>query len=317
MKHSGNPPPLATSTPLADSAPFDRSDVEQLLRDRDSLWHALFAQSRDGVVVLDQNGKVYEANQRFADTLGYTMEEVYELHVWDWAHEQGPDELRGMIRSIDAAGHHFETQQVRKDGSLVDIELSNSCTMFRGQKLVFCICRDITQRKAAERRIRYLATTDTLTGVANRAEFARLLNQAIADAHASAGALGLVMFDLDLFKRINDTHGHDVGDAVLRGVIEVVREHVREGDVIGRWGGEEFLVLLPGADLNQTYRAAERLRAGIESRRFGAVGCVTASFGAVVLARDECLDALVKRADMVLYRAKRAGRNRVETQAGG
>jgi PAS domain S-box-containing protein len=209
--------PREIPSPGREASFIDRGDVEQLLRDRDSLWHALFAQSRDGVVVLDQNGKVYEANQRFADTLGYSLEEVYELHVWDWAYELGREECLGMIRAIDGDGHHFETQQMRKDGGLVDIELSNSCTMFRGQKLIFCICRNITERKAAEGRIRYLATTDTLTGAANRAEFSRLLNLAIAHAHACAGGLGLVMFDLDHFKRINDTHGHDIGDAVLQG----------------------------------------------------------------------------------------------------
>ncbi|MDX9717342.1 MAG: sensor domain-containing diguanylate cyclase, partial [Thauera sp.] len=231
--------PLTQEAPAEDSEAgyFERETVEQLLRDRDSLWHTLFAQSRDGVVVLDQNGRVYEANPRFAETLGYTMEEIYQLHVWDWAYEYTADDLLEMIQCIDADGHYFETRQMRKDGSVVEIELSNSRTIFRGQKLIFCICRDITERKEVERRIRILATTDTLTGVANRAEFSRRLNDAIARAHATGTPLGLVMFDLDLFKHINDTHGHDAGDAVLRGVIEVVREQVREEDVVGRWGG--------------------------------------------------------------------------------
>ena len=307
--------PLTQEAPAEDSEAgyFERETVEQLLRDRDSLWHTLFAQSRDGVVVLDQNGRVYEANPRFAETLGYTMEEIYQLHVWDWAYEYTADDLLEMIQCIDADGHYFETRQMRKDGSVVEIELSNSRTIFRGQKLIFCICRDITERKVVERRIRILATTDTLTGVANRAEFSRRLNDAIARAHATGTPLGLVMFDLDLFKQINDTHGHDAGDAVLRGVIEVVREQVREEDVVGRWGGEEFLLLLSGADLSETLRAAERLRAGIEARHFDAAGSVTASFGAVVLAADEGFDALIKRADMALYRAKLAGRNCVES----
>ncbi len=164
-----------------------------------------------------------------------------------------------MIREIDDEGHHFETQQVRKDGSLIDIELSNSCTFFRGQKLIFCICRDITARKAAERRIRYLATTDTLTGASNRGEFSRRLAEEIDRAHRHRTPLGLVMFDLDHFKHINDSHGHDVGDAVLRGVMEVVRLNVRVGDVIGRWGGEEFMLLLPGSDLGDALRCCRAL----------------------------------------------------------
>ena len=314
MKPYSEPALREIPSPGASSVLVDRCYVEQLLRDSRSLWHTLFAQSRDGVVVLDQNGKVYDANQRFADTLGYCLEEVYNLHVWDWAYGLDADELRGMLRAIDEAGHHFETQQMRKDGSLVDIELSNSCTMFGGQKLIFCICRDITERKAAEGRIRYLATTDTLTCAANRAEFSRLLNEAIAHAHASGDGLGLVMFDLDHFKRINDTYGHDIGDAVLKGVMEVVRECTREGDLIGRWGGEEFMLLLPNADLAKAQRAAERVRQGIEAHHFAPADRVTASFGVVTLAPGERFDVLLKRVDVALYRAKTAGRNRVATQ---
>lgn len=316
MSSTCNPLPPQMRAGDADNAVFERAYVQGLLRDRESLWHALFAQSRDAVVVLDDAGKVFETNQRFADLLGYTMEELYQLHVWDWAHGLTRADLLGMMRAIDDEGHHFETQQVRKDGSLVDIELSNSCTFFRGQKLIFCICRDITERKAAERRIRYLATTDTLTGASNRGEFSRRFAEEIERAHRHRTPLGLVMFDLDHFKHINDSHGHDVGDAVLRGVMEVVRWNVRVGDVIGRWGGEEFMLLLPGLDLRDARGVAERLRAGIAAHRFEPVERVTASFGVVVLEHAEGFDALVKRVDVALYRAKSAGRNRVEAVSG-
>ena len=86
MNSTCDPLPAQALRAEADDAVFERAYVEGLLRDRESLWHALFAQSRDGVVVLDEAGKVYETNQRFADLLGYTMDEMYQLHVWDWAH---------------------------------------------------------------------------------------------------------------------------------------------------------------------------------------------------------------------------------------
>lgn len=86
MNSTCDPLPAQARRAEADDAVFERAYVEGLLRDRESLWHALFAQSRDGVVVLDEAGKVYETNQRFADLLGYTMDELYQLHVWDWAH---------------------------------------------------------------------------------------------------------------------------------------------------------------------------------------------------------------------------------------
>jgi len=110
----------------------------------------MFEQSRDGIVILDQNGKVYEANKRYADILGYSLEEIHRLHVWDWDTVFTQEQLIEMIRNVNESGAHFEIQQRRKDGAIVDIELSNNGAVYRGQKLVFCICRDITDRKRAE-----------------------------------------------------------------------------------------------------------------------------------------------------------------------
>jgi PAS domain S-box-containing protein len=125
--------------------------MEELLRDEIARWRLLIEQSRDGIVVLDQTGKVYEANRRFADMLGYSMDEVHQLYVWDWDHEFSKEELLGMIRAIDPAGDHFETRHRRQDGAIIDVELSNNGCVYRGQKLILCICRDITERKRTEK----------------------------------------------------------------------------------------------------------------------------------------------------------------------
>jgi len=132
------------------SAELDRRRMEALLRDEVVRWRLLFDQSRDGIVILDQNGKVYEANKRYAEILGYSLEEMHQLHVWDWDIVFTREQLIEMIREVDDSGAHFETQQRRKDGTIVDIELSNNGAVYRGRKLVFCICRDITDRKRAE-----------------------------------------------------------------------------------------------------------------------------------------------------------------------
>ncbi|MEN6440302.1 MAG: PAS domain S-box protein [Syntrophobacter sp.] len=132
----------------------DRKKMEDLLRDEITWRRILVEQSRDGIVVLDQNGKVYEANKRYADMLGYSMEEVHQLHVWDWDAQFSKEQLIEMIRNVDDSGAHFETQHRRKDGTIIDLELSNNGAVYRGQKLIFCICRDITERKQAEEALR-------------------------------------------------------------------------------------------------------------------------------------------------------------------
>ena len=124
---------------------------EALLRDEIAQRRMLVDQSRDGIVVIDQNGQVYEANRQYAAMLGCTMEETRALFVWDWDTNFPKETLLEMIRSVDGTGDHFETLHKRKDGTFYEVEISTSATFYRGQKLIFCICRDITLRKQAER----------------------------------------------------------------------------------------------------------------------------------------------------------------------
>jgi len=125
----------------------ERKEAEEALTDEATRRRILVNQSRDGIVVLDQNGKVYEANQQFAEMLGYTPEEASELHVWDWDTQWSREELFEMIQNVDADGGQFETYHRRKDGSVYDVEISTNGAVVAGQKLVFCVCRDITERK--------------------------------------------------------------------------------------------------------------------------------------------------------------------------
>ncbi|MCC6486173.1 MAG: PAS domain S-box protein [Candidatus Hydrogenedentes bacterium] len=132
----------------------ERKRVENALAEEAVRRRILVEQSRDGIVVLDQNGKVFEANQRYADMLGYTADEVRHLHVWDWDLQWTREELMEMVRSVDAAGDHFETRHRRKDGSYYDVEVSTNGVALGGQKRIFCVCRDITARKRAEEALR-------------------------------------------------------------------------------------------------------------------------------------------------------------------
>ena len=128
--------------------------AEEALVDEATRRRILVEQSSDGIVILDQNGKVYEANQRFAEMLGYSPEETAQLHVWDWDTQWTHEQLLEMLGSVDAAGDHFQTYHRRKDGTVYDVEISTNGAIIAGQKLVFCVCRDITERKQAEETLR-------------------------------------------------------------------------------------------------------------------------------------------------------------------
>ena len=128
--------------------------AEEALADEATRRRILIEQSSDGISVLDENGKVYDVNQRFAEMLGYSLEEARELYMWDWDTQWTREQLLGMIRSVDEAGDHFETYHRRKDGTVFDVEISTNGAIIAGKKLVFCVSRDITERKKADEALR-------------------------------------------------------------------------------------------------------------------------------------------------------------------
>ncbi|MHB8156450.1 MAG: PAS domain-containing protein, partial [Desulfocucumaceae bacterium] len=114
----------------------------------------LIEQSRDGIVVLTTDGSVYESNHRFAEMIGYSPEEINQIHVWDWEFQYTREQTIDMIRNVGEAGDFFETRHRRKDGTLYDVEISTNGAIFEGEKLIFCVCRDITERKKQEKAIK-------------------------------------------------------------------------------------------------------------------------------------------------------------------
>ena len=161
------------------------------------------------------------------------------------------------------------------------------------------------------------ALVDGLTGLANRRAASDALHAEAARAERLETPLSVVLADLDEFKEVNDEHGHAVGDEVLRAFAEVLRETLRESDLAGRWGGEEFLLLLPGADEEGAAQLAERVRVALAARRIPSVPGlrVTASFGVAEYAGETNTEQLVAAADGALYRAKRGGKG--SGRAGG
>jgi diguanylate cyclase (GGDEF)-like protein len=162
--------------------------------------------------------------------------------------------------------------------------------------------------------MRQLATTDPLTGLANRRHFTTSAEGILARAERTDTPVALILADLDHFKRINDRHGHATGDQVLRAVAEVLKALVRKGDLSARWGGEEFVMLLSGADLTGATAFAERLRGAIATIEAVPGELVTLSQGIALYRLGDDLDSLLKRADTALYRAKDRGRDRLEVE---
>ena len=154
-----------------------------------------------------------------------------------------------------------------------------------------------------------MAATDHLTGIANRRQFRERLDEEFNRADRYHESLSLVMLDLDHFKQVNDEYGHDVGDQVLVELTEQIKSQIREIDLFARWGGEEFLIMLPETDRDTARTMVERIRHHVESHAFGQPPHITISLGLVTLRSSDDPDTFISRADKALYKAKAAGRN--------
>ncbi|MFO7729025.1 MAG: GGDEF domain-containing protein [Desulfonatronovibrio sp.] len=181
----------------------------------------------------------------------------------------------------------------------------------------------ITQNKLSEahaelaiknKEMERLSTTDSLTGINNRYKMQEIIDAELARTIRHGGSLALFFLDIDHFKFVNDTYGHQVGDDILRDFVKLVSTNIRKSDFMGRWGGEEFLVLCPETDLNQAEITANKLRQSISRHIFPVAGKVTSSFGVTVSQPEDTVEKMVARADKALYMAKESGRNRVEVE---
>jgi len=217
---------------------------------------------------------------------------------------QGTAELIDALRS---GNHHGETSTGEAVISETTYELHIS--YIQEVNLIRIYVLNITERKRTEEEIRVFATTDSLTGIMNRREFTAVLAREVNQARRYGTPLALAMYDLDHFKLVNDTFGHDVGDYVLQAVTRLVGGNIRDTDIMARWGGEEFMVLMPQSDINAARIVAEKLRLQISGHHFDSVNALTVSFGITVFEPADDPDSLLKRVDNALYLAKKQGRN--------
>ncbi|MDP2870489.1 diguanylate cyclase [Methyloversatilis sp.] len=276
----------------------------------------------DAIVTVDQQQRItlfnraaehlfgYEQAQMLGQPLEALIPEQHREHHGDYVHQfaRSPVKSREMNERNRIYGQH-------QDGTRIPVEIAISKINVDGGVEFTAVVRDITDRVHLMDVLQKQAASDALTGLPNRRDFALRA----AELMKSTKPFSVLMLDVDHFKRVNDSHGHDIGDEVLRLLARVGAATVRHRDIFARLGGEEFVVALPDTDAAQALNMGERLRAVFEEQDFdhdwksGQPVPFTVSIGVATRVDGETdLEALLKRADQALYRAKGAGRNRVE-----
>ena len=275
--------------------------------------------------------------------LGFSVSEILaaglELVVAEPSLAYLDEVMPGRIRAVlhGEAGSDEATldtvEMRRKDGSTVWVEMvTRAVRMPNAVVEVVGVARDITARRRQEQELtgarselelsnrrlvemnqelERLASTDKLTGTFNRRYFEKVAALEMARARRYGHGLALVLFDLDRFKQVNDRHGHQVGDQVLTQVAALVRRQLRASDTLARWGGEEFVILVPESGLEEAGQLAEKLRLAVAACSCPSVGGLTISLGVALFTPADSLDDWLFRADQALYAAKAGGRNQV------
>ncbi len=290
--------------------------VRSDLYDEESRFRAAFYQASVGMVKLDAEGRIMEANPTLANLLKYPQEMLLRMRLHDLL-EDGELVLdeRGCIdwqRQLRTGEMRF----VRADGSLMWGRWSGTAVPRGRQHLsVFAIVEDVTRNHTLAREVEHHASHDPLTGLVNRREIERLLEEALHRVRLEGGVHALCYLNLDHFKLVNDTVGHAAGDQLLRGIAEDLKAAVREGDWVGRLGADEFALFLAHANQDEAKAVLQRvIRAMAQSvLRFGDEAPQLSASVGIVEVSAEALDVnwLMSAADSACYAAKQAGRNRV------
>lgn len=295
-----------------------QSEIEAQLRESEQNFRRLFDSLQDVYYRTNAQGVVQHVGPGVRRVLGYEPHEIEGRTAESYyPHSSDRDAFKAAILA-DGEVSDFPGQMVRRDGQVIDISISSHALYdhagnFAGVEGIY---RDVTQRKNLERELQRLATTDMLTGIANRRAFLETAESAYAHSCHSGEPLTLLMLDLDHFKAINDRYGHLEGDRALVAFAQAVKSQLRASDAVGRLGGEEFGVLLPLTTLAEGLEAAHRILQSVRSLQLsddtGQAYRITTSLGVGAFRQsDRSLRDMLDRADQALYLAKHRGRDQI------
>jgi len=298
----------------------DQKRAESELQMSEERFRAIFDSTKDCILVWDRQYNYLYANQAAIDHVGTTRDKVIGKNIRDGLRHT-PDFMRLWMSRIDTA---FRTEKPLRVEDTVSI--GNKTVYFESvlspiikkdgsMFAVGVVYRDVTRRKNMEEELKRLALTDPLTGADNRRSFLEKGKYELIRSQRYQHAFALLMLDIDHFKAVNDTQGHHVGDEVLKALVAKCTQTLRDTDLLGRLGGEEFAIILPESDMAAAMEVGERLRQTLSEIKIstdrGAIQ-VTVSIGlAMMKAGDDTLDAIMGRADAALYKAKQSGRNKL------
>ena len=297
-----------------------RYELEEKLRISDERYRLLADNVLDVLWTIQLDGQITYMSPSLFRYRGFTPEELMQMPLKDqFTPEsfaivaQGLETARADVAAGRPVNFRSEVQELCKDGRIVWTEITATSLYDREGRFLEIVgmSRNIDERKQHEQALRKLATTDTLTGVWNRRHLEEVARQEIDRAQRYGETLTLIIFDVDHFKAINDHCGHLAGDRVLIELVTRVKDQLRVVDGLGRWGGEEFVVLMPHCDAAAGTALAEKLRGVVADSPFAEAGKVTVSFGVAQLQPRENYDQWFKRTDDAMYAAKAQGRNRV------
>lgn len=314
--------PLTRGEPRLEAGDFDPHQHEELLRTQPERYASMVRNvTAFGIYLMDRDGRIQSWNAGAENLTGFSEREIVGQHFGALFSE--PAQHEGVAQrnlSFASASRHCRDEHPRRRKGGLEFYGSSTLDAIRGEDgaiLGFVeVFHDVTEQKLREERLYQRATRDPLTGVFNRGHFNETASQEIERARRFAEPLSLVMLDIDHFKRINDSYGHEVGDTVIVALARAVGGELRKIDSLGRLGGEEFGLLLPRANKEPAFEMAQRLRLRIAALRVPVADRelhFTVSMGLASLrATTRDLAELTRQADAALYKAKREGRNRVE-----
>ncbi|WP_252228318.1 diguanylate cyclase [Caldicoprobacter algeriensis] len=291
----------------------EKKKVEDELDESKKQYVELAQEAPIGILKCDVAGNIVYVNKKALDILGSPGEQetrCINLLTFPLLVEAGlSQKLKESIENN--VPQTFEKFYKSKWGKGVWLRihvkpLLNKEGMVKGAQIIM---DDITEKKEMERQLYEMSITDPLTGAYNFRYFNKRLEDEILRARRYGERFALIMFDVDYFKSFNDTFGHQTGDLVLKAAVDMVKGRIRKTDVLARWGGEEFIILLPNTKLEDAVKLAEELRQRLMQLKIGEVDSVTASFGVVEYQEGDTLDSIVKRVDDMMYKAKNEGRN--------